>query len=87
MTSATEILAKLGIGSKATVVNGWTIERKPNLREGRHDVWWVTCPNDPELTWSNDFGRGMYCGCRRFPSEGKATRYVERMTAAAGQNS
>jgi hypothetical protein len=58
----------------------WKIERKANIREGRRPVWQVTCPQPPvELTWDNDFGRGMRCGCRRFPSEGKATRYVERM--------
>lgn len=62
----------------------WKIERKANIREGRRPVWQVTCPLPPmELTWDNDFGRGMRCGCRRFPSEGKAIRYVERMEAQA----
>jgi hypothetical protein len=62
----------------------WKIERKANIREGRRPIWQVICPEPPVgLTWDNDFGRGMRCGCRRFPSEGKATRYVERMEAAS----
>ena len=62
----------------------WKIERKPNIREDRRPVWQVICPETPpELTWDNDFGRGMRCGCQRFRTEGKATRYVERMEAAA----
>lgn len=62
--------------------NKWEIKQIPNRREGRRPVWQVTCPLPPvDLTWDNDFGRGMRCGCRRFPSEGKATRYVERMEA------
>lgn len=66
----------------------WEIKRVPNKREGRRPVWQVTCPQPPaELTWDNDFGRGMRCGCRRFPSEGKATRYVERMESAGQQSS
>lgn len=64
--------------------NKWKIERVANRREGRRPVWQVTCPETPdEPSWDNDFGRGMRCGCRRFPSEGKATRYVERMEAQA----
>lgn len=65
----------------------WSIKKVPaRIRKGgkqRAFVWEVTCPAPPpELTWENDFGRGMRCGCRRFPTEGKATRYVERMEGA-----
>jgi len=63
----------------------WILKRVPS-REGsrRAFVWEVTCPYPPdEPTWENDFGRGMRCGCRRFPTEGKATRYLERMEAAS----
>lgn len=39
----------------------------------------VECPYDlPELTWDNDFGRGMRCYCRTFPTRGKAERYIEK---------
>lgn len=58
----------------------WKIERIANRHRRRPFVWQVTCPEPAvELTWDNDFGRGMRCGCRRFRTEGKATRYVERM--------
>jgi hypothetical protein len=64
---------------------GWVITKIPaKIRKGgkqREFIWKVTCPFEvPEPTWENDFGRGMRCGCQRFPTEGKATRYVERMT-------
>lgn len=62
----------------------WKIQQMDNIRVGRRPVWQVICPTPPpELTWDNDFGRGMRCGCQRFPTKGKATRYVERMEAAA----
>lgn len=39
----------------------------------------VQCPFDlPELTWENDFGRGMRCYCRTFPTRGKAERYINK---------
>lgn len=62
----------------------WQVKRIANRREGKRPfVWQVICPEPAvELTWDNDFGRGMRCGCQRFPSEGKATRYAERMEAA-----
>lgn len=61
----------------------WKVERIANRREGKRPfVWQVICPETPpELDWDNDFGRGMRCGCRRFPTEGKATRYAARMEA------
>lgn len=66
-------------------MNGWKVAkvRAKERRWGkqREFIWEVTCPTPPpEPSWNNDFGRGNYCGCRRFPTEGKATRYVERMT-------
>jgi hypothetical protein len=65
----------------------WKVERVPaRIRpygKQREFVWEVTCPHTPpEPSWENDFGRGQRCGCRRFPTEGKARRYVERMVAA-----
>lgn len=67
----------------------WEIKKvRAKIRNGgkqREFVWEVTCPETPaEPTWENDFGRGMRCGCRRFPTEGKATRYVDRMTGRSG---
>lgn len=67
-------------------MTGWKIEKVPakkrNGGKQREFIWEVTCPaTPPEPSWENDFGRGQQCGCRRFPTEGKATRYVERMTA------
>ena len=60
----------------------WTIKRIENRHHRRPYVWQVICPETPpELTWDNDFGRGMRCGCQRFRTEGKAMRYVERMKA------
>jgi hypothetical protein len=59
----------------------WKIERVPTRPGSRRAfVFKVTCPEPPmELTWDNDFGRGARCGCRRFPSKGKAERYVDSM--------
>lgn len=70
-------------GTQAVTAN-WRIEKvRAKIREGgkqREFIWEVTCPYPPdEPTWDNDFGRGMRCGCRRFRTEGKAIRYVERM--------
>lgn len=63
-------------------MSGWTLRKVANDRPRARKAfsWIVTCPDImPEPSWENDFGRGMYCGCRRFPTEGKATRYMERM--------
>jgi hypothetical protein len=65
----------------------WRIDKvRAKIRAGgkqREFIWEVTCPSTPpEPSWDNDF-RPERCGCRRFPTEGKATRYVERMKEAA----
>lgn len=62
----------------------WQVKRvRAKIRKGgkqREVIWEVTCPTPPpEPGWDNDFGRGSHCGCRRFPTEGKAMRYVEHM--------
>lgn len=59
----------------------WEIKRVPTRPGSRRAfIFEVTCPEPPmELTWDNDFGRGLRCGCRRFPTKGKAERYVDRM--------
>jgi hypothetical protein len=67
---------------------GWQINKvRAKVRAGgkqREFIWEVSCPNPPEApSWENDFGRGMRCGCRRFRTEGQATRYVEKMTGVA----
>lgn len=58
----------------------WEVQRvKAHEGSRREYVWEVRCPAPPDdPTWDNDF-RPERCGCRRFPSEGKARRYVERM--------
>lgn len=59
-------------------MSDWVM-RKVKAREGsrREYVWEVECPTPPdEPTWDND-SRPDRCGCRRFPSEGKAARYIE----------
>jgi hypothetical protein len=71
------------VTQKVAEESKWKVKRIANRRESKRPfVWQVICPETPpELSWDNDFGRGMRCGCRRFPTEGKATRYVERMEA------
>lgn len=63
----------------------WQVAKvRAKIRKGgkqREFIWEVTCPTPPpEPSWDNDF-RPARCGCRRFPTEGKARRYVESMTA------
>jgi len=64
-------------------MNEWKVARVLTRPESKRDfIWEVSCPDEyPELSWENDFGRGMRCRCRRFRTEGKATRYVEAQKA------
>lgn len=64
-------------------MRGWQIRKvKADHRSRRDYIWEVTCPaTPPEPSWDNDFLRGYQCGCRHFKTEGKATRYIERMKA------
>ena len=69
-------------------MNNWQIKKvRAKIRAGgkqREFIWEVVCPESPDdPSWDNDF-RPERCGCRRFPTEGKATRYVERMKGMTG---
>lgn len=64
-------------------VDDWRVKKvRAKIRKGgkqREFVWEVTCPATPqEPSWENDFMPDR-CACRRFSTEGKARRYVERM--------
>lgn len=67
---------------KVLEVDGWTVRKiKADSRSRREFVWSVECPYDvPEPSWENDFMRGYRCRCRRFPTQGKAERYVGKKT-------
>ena len=69
-------------------MNDWQIKKvRAKIRadgKQRKFIWEVTCPTPPpDPSWDNDFGRGQRCGCRRFPTAGKAERYVEKQMEAA----
>jgi hypothetical protein len=64
----------------------WKLERVANERARKGYSWQVTCPNPPaEMSWANDF-RPARCDCRRFPTEGKAMRYIQRMETSSQSN-
>lgn len=81
-------MTRQAVPEPAAVRSGWQVRKvRAKIRKGgkqREFIWEVTCPdNPPEPGWDDDFFRPERCGCRRFPTEGKATRYVERMKEGA----